>query len=293
METTETELKPQNILSPTSILTYLKCPREYYYNYILKLPIIKTIHLIKGSIVHNVLEDLFTEYREDRLNFVEEDFETQWNNHKKELEALELKPSQLEKHKQDAINMLKMYVLTFNQKITNLITTKAKDDNHAFNLLKPKFRELKLENDKIHLRGYIDRTYESFSGSVTISDYKTSSRYGVGIPENYKLQLGLYALLYYKETNEMPNYVSIIFLRYGEEVIMEVTPSLIKETLKTLDRVWNETRTTDLKDYPKKESKLCGWCSYQDKCNGILDRDRNIRKTNLLKLTGDLKEKAN
>ena len=46
-------------LSPSKINTYLKCPREFYYNYIAKLPQKKTIHLFRGTLVHQILEDLF------------------------------------------------------------------------------------------------------------------------------------------------------------------------------------------------------------------------------------------
>ena len=46
-------------LSPSKINTYLKCPREFYYKYISKLPEKKTIHLFRGTLVHKVLEDLF------------------------------------------------------------------------------------------------------------------------------------------------------------------------------------------------------------------------------------------
>ena len=46
-------------ISPSKINTYLKCPREFYYNYIAKLPQKKTVHLFRGTLVHQILEDLF------------------------------------------------------------------------------------------------------------------------------------------------------------------------------------------------------------------------------------------
>ena len=46
-------------LSPSKINTYMKCPREFYYKYIAKIPEKKTIHLFRGTLVHQVLEDLF------------------------------------------------------------------------------------------------------------------------------------------------------------------------------------------------------------------------------------------
>ena len=46
-------------LSPSRINMFLKCPRSFYYRYIAKLPETMTIHLFRGSMVHNILEDLF------------------------------------------------------------------------------------------------------------------------------------------------------------------------------------------------------------------------------------------
>ena len=37
----------------------MKCPREFYYKYIAKMPEKKTIHLFRGSLVHKILERLF------------------------------------------------------------------------------------------------------------------------------------------------------------------------------------------------------------------------------------------
>lgn len=281
MEPTK-ELKPQDFLSPSSIMTYLKCPREYYYTYILKLPIVKNIHLIKGTIVHTILEEFFKDYKDDFQGFVKEELETKWESRQKELKSLGLDEETLLNHKQDALNMLTTFAYTFEMKVNNLITTKAKDKQHAFNLLRPKFRELKLENPNLHIRGYIDRVYESFSGATTITDYKTSHKYGTGMPEDYKLQLSLYCLMYYKETNVMPNYASLVFLRYGEEVMLEITPSLIKSALDVVNDVWNKTRSTDIKDYPMKETTLCGWCSFKDKCNGLYDHEKEQRKKQIL-----------
>ena len=39
-------------LSPSKINTYMKCPREFYYKYIAKIPEKKTIHLFRGTLVH-------------------------------------------------------------------------------------------------------------------------------------------------------------------------------------------------------------------------------------------------
>ena len=84
----------------------------------------------------------------------------------------------------------------------------------------------------------------------------------------------------------MPDFVSIIFLRYGEEFLLEVTPSLLKFAMNTLQETWAQTRSTDIKDYPLKEGKLCGWCNFQNICSGKEEIDRKERISKLKKLFG-------
>ena len=53
-------------LSPSKINTYMKCPREFYYKYIAKIPEKKTIHLFRGTLVHYLngkKEDLLCGYK--------------------------------------------------------------------------------------------------------------------------------------------------------------------------------------------------------------------------------------
>lgn len=73
-------------LSPSKINTYMKCPREFYYKYIAKIPEKKTIHLFRGSLVHAILEDLFKKqfksfksWEEGKPSeWMQEQFETRW-----------------------------------------------------------------------------------------------------------------------------------------------------------------------------------------------------------------------
>ena len=62
-EFTEVEVdnwEPSDLpLSPSKINTFLQCPRNFYYRYIAKLPDKLTLHLFRGTIVHDILERIF------------------------------------------------------------------------------------------------------------------------------------------------------------------------------------------------------------------------------------------
>jgi CRISPR/Cas system-associated exonuclease Cas4 (RecB family) len=46
---------PKKYQSPTSINTYLRCPRKYYLRYIKGLKSKPSIHLIRGKAVHETI----------------------------------------------------------------------------------------------------------------------------------------------------------------------------------------------------------------------------------------------
>jgi len=278
-------LKPQEFLSPTSINSWFKCPREYFYNYIAKLKISPTIDLIKGSVVHKVLELFFSEYRENPLNWITETFETEWIKIINDTPELVIEPTELSNNKTDALDMILDYYYLHQRKLDSLVKSgKAENERHAFHLTKPKFRELFVEDKELKVRGYIDRLNIDFNGVVTIGDYKTSKKFGIGLSDDYKRQLSIYSLLYKNLKCTMPDFASIIFLRYGEEFLLEITPSVLKQARDTILFVRDKTRSTDIVEYPVKEGTLCKWCAFQHYCSGEVEYREDLRKKRILDL---------
>jgi hypothetical protein len=111
------------------------------------------------------------------------------------------------------------------------------------------------------------------------------------MPEDYKLQCGIYAVLYYRETGKMPTLVSIDYLRYGAEPGILVTPSLLHYTLQKIQFVRDNTWGRELKDYPMNEQHLCRWCSYVGMCSDIVKVEEAERMKAMLKAIKDA-EKA-
>jgi len=280
-------------LSPSSILTYLRCPQEFYYNYVLRLSQPPSIHLIKGSIVHKVLEKFFAnKFVEDLEKQMETLFTTEWDNNKEKLDELNLSKDELEKELRDCVNIIDMFLRGFRIKMDALKWIgKAENSRHAFFLLRPKFREKFYVDDELNLCGYIDRIHTDFSGITTIGDYKTSNRYGIGIKDEYEIQCGLYALLHKRVTGKLPDYTSVIFLRFGEEVRTRVTPDQIKNVLRILKEVTEKTKSDNMDDYPKNEGKFCKYCSFFDKCSSLEKIEDDIRiKKAIKKIKGDKDE---
>ena len=235
-------------LSPSSILTYLRNPREFYYSYILRLPTPTSTHLIKGSVVHKVLEWFFTKPFNSKLEeHIENLFVKAWKEKEEEWNTLKLPEEETEQEKQDCMNQIQLFIRTFRIKMDSLkIARKAQDDKHAFYLLRPKFKELWIEDPDLNICGYIDRVHTDYDGSVTIGDYKTSNRYGIGTKMDYVIQCGIYAYLYRKIKKKTPDFVSIIYMRFGEEVMIMTTPELIKFAIDKIKYVRERTMTDNI-----------------------------------------------
>jgi RecB family exonuclease len=277
-------LEPQKTMSPSSINTFNNCPRSYFYTYLAKIRVKPNLHLIKGSIVHEVLEYFFKNYVEEFLLYMNKCYEDSLKRHEKEIANLELNDDELKLFKSDIEFMINEYLVTFSRKVDALIKAgKAENKSHAWFLLRPKFREKYVKDEELHCCGYIDRISEDYNGVVTIGDYKTSSKYGIGLPEDYKRQLAIYSLLYQSQEKIAPHFAGVIFLRYGEEYLVEVTPSLLKYAQDSILEAYDKTRSTAIKDYPKKEGSLCRWCQYKDICSGKEDWKHAVRAQRLSK----------
>jgi ATP-dependent helicase/DNAse subunit B len=278
------ELSPQPYLSPSSINTYYSCPFKYFLNYITKIKVKPNIHLIKGGIVHKVLEDFYRGYKPNMEENALKLFEKTWEKYEQKLKDLELPKEQLKVEKEDCRDMIKEHLFVVTRKIGNLIKIgKAENEKHGYYLLKPKFRELYVKSEELKCCGFIDRINEGFDGLITLGDYKTSSKYGIGLPADYKRQLSIYSLLYETQEKKQPDFVSVVFLRYGEEYLLEVTPSLLKYARDIIDYVYPRTRSISKGDYPKKEGNHCRWCQFRNICSGKEDWEKIIRLQNIQK----------
>ena len=279
-------------LSPTSINTLIHCPRSWYYKYVEKLPDKPSIHLIKGIAVHHALEKVFdgkitakVDLEEQLYERAERHYLSRWT-----ISRLGLTPEEAAMHKEDGLLMIRSFIRRLAENVNILIKVgKVRDVYHAFNLLKPKFKEVRLTDPILNVGGSIDQVNTDFDDNITLVDLKTSAKFRNNLPEDYERQLAIYAYLYSSVNKKMPKWVCINYLRYGESFYIRVTDSYIQWAITEIERVRNFILQNNIKtQYYIRESPLCPYCAYRDNC--IIDTKKEEESKTFFK---QMKEGSN
>jgi len=276
--------KPQTgkkrLLSASSINTYLQCPRRFFYQYIQKLPTAPSIYLIRGSLVHSTLEDFYDfTFPEGELHVIQDKLQEQmhkhflagWEKKKDVLSSLGLDEKTLEFFFDESLVMISNWLSLFMIKAHKRMQEKNLSFSAVFAEMKPE-REVYYRSEKMGVHGYIDAIHEK-DGNISIIDYKTSR--SSELKATYKLQLGLYALLYQEKNKALPDEVGIFFLK-DDEILIKPDEQLVLNALEKLQYVKTMTKEKDISRYPMKPSKLCKWsngwssgqCDFYEQCYG-------------------------
>ena len=262
----------------------MKCPREFYYKYIAKIPEKKTIHLFRGTLVHKILEGLFkTKFKtfkqwEDGSPFewMEAEFITGWE------EKIASKVWLKELHTEEEIEAMRIethdillnFVKSVDKKLNEMVEWKIyKSKYQAWNSVAPKYSEKWVKSNQYAVIGIVDAVCNDFDGGTTLLDYKTSKRYGPYLPEDYYRQLIIYAFLYTLEMGEMPNFVGVNYLRFDDTFYVKVNQGVLDEAKEIIMFVHDclKERMEEEEKYEQKPQNLCKWCSFYKGNGGTCD----------------------
>ncbi len=238
----------------------------------MKLETLPNIHLVRGNIVHSVLEDFFTmkntdininNYREIIKMRIQELLAYHWKQKESELKKLDLTKQELKYYFEESIIMLLGWADTFISKLENKMQNMS--IHEAFNKLRPKTEE-HIESTQYGVQGVIDAIYE-IEEEIHLIDYKTSNK--SEISEEYRLQLAIYALLYSEKYGKLPSKVGIDFLKFGEKHI-DVDEDLLNLAKLEIEMIHANTLSESIADYSKKTGPLCKWrtgqCDFYSIC---------------------------
>jgi putative RecB family exonuclease len=243
-------------LSPSRASDYLQCPLLYRFRSIDRLPEPPSVDAIRGTLVHAVLEKLFTFPRNERLLArAEEHLPSAWVEMKDSHEDVqELLPTlNEEEFLLSAHRLVERYFELENPTLFDPADLEA-------------YVEVKLSEDLL-IHGYIDRLDIAPTGEIRIVDYKTGKAPAIGYEEKYFFQLKFYALILCKTLGRVPKRLQIIFLREGKVLTQDPTAEELEKTELKIAKIAADIENSKQSGkWPTKKSRLCDWCAHQKVC---------------------------
>ncbi len=234
------------ILSPTSINTYLRCPRKYFLKYIKGLKERPSIHLIRGKAVHEAIAgfhksaDLDTEdFEKSRLDLLSF-FSYSWTAQQNAISVIGLPERTLNEFYWESAEML---IGWLKRNFKNLQNRKIPQT------------EVKLFSETHGVMGIVDAIH-SRAGKVSLTDYKTGKM--DTFTQDVKTQMAIYALLYQENFGVLPDEVILDFLKFQKARSFPVTADFVRCAVTLCREIHEKTSSVDEKDYP---CRCGGWCA--------------------------------
>ncbi|MFA5420813.1 MAG: ATP-dependent DNA helicase, partial [Patescibacteria group bacterium] len=253
------ELKLPNYFSFSQFASFSRCPLQYKYAHILKVPVpTEKDNLTFGKLVHNCLYQFLLEILQGENKMQDSLFE---------------KPSNLSKEK-----LLKIYKDSWNDEGYESIDSRDVYKNKGKNIMNLfweniESRELPniyfLEKDlRLKFKGYtiigrIDRIDKMPDGSFEIIDYKTGSTKKV-LSADEKKQLILYKIIIESVLNIKVSKMTYYYLEEGHKLSFEAKEKEVEATMKWLDDTISEIVKKEF--LPNPSSFGCGFCDFKDIC---------------------------
>ncbi len=249
----------QKTFSPSSLNCFEKCPKQYWFRYIAKVPVdSEGIEAFVGKRVHEVLERLYHFVAEDMVPSIEKvvyRYHQLFDQHYDEGRIRIVREgTDADFYRRNGVRSLQNYYRRFY----------PFDGDQTLGI--EKGLNFHLDDEKQYaVRGIVDRIARAPDGVLEIHDFKTGKR----VPRQAELdtdrQLGLYELGVRKLWNEngpvrlVWQYVLSNQVRVSERS-PEQREALRDKTTAVIDQIRNESA------WKTKKSALCGWCEYRAHC---------------------------
>lgn len=238
-------------LSASSMDSYKKCPRKYYYRYIDKpdIEIPEWPHLEFGTTAHRVLE-LFHEYL--IRNVVPPE---RWSD----LMRASFKKALKESEERDKFELIRDQLPYLREIIQDYLNVMKRDG------LPPVIHnelDFKIMVGDYLVRGFMDRIDKPATGHYDIVDYKTNKN-----PDYLtETQLAIYALALKEKYDDVEHITgAYVLLKHGSERReFDLSPEVVERTRQKILEVGRDINTET--EWEKKPTFLCNWCDYKSIC---------------------------
>ncbi|OEY05053.1 RecB family exonuclease [Corynebacterium sp. Marseille-P4321] len=241
-------------LSPSRASDYKRCPLQYRLRAIDRLEEPTTEAQVRGTLVHAVLEEMFTWPREKRTYpAAVKRLKPHWEQML--IDAPECAQPITDTHQLlvDSRALLRGYFT-----MENPLGFDAFAQEMPVDFVLP---------NGVPVRGFIDRVDVAPTGEVRVVDYKTGKKPLPRYSQDAQFQMRFYALVYWRLFGVVPTQLKLMYLKVMDSMIL--TPS--REELEYFERdladLWAKIEGDGVEGtFRPQTSKLCGWCAFQSLC---------------------------
>ena len=242
-------------LSPSRVEAFTSCPMAFRFASIERLPESPSPHTTKGSLVHRVLELLFTQSNAARtVDTARDCFVRAVDEYSADPEftMLNLDDAQREAFVADAWSLVEAYFRMEDPTMVREIGV-----------------ELRLEAQvgPLALRGIIDRLELDSEGGLVVTDYKTGRAPGLKYEQGRLAGVHFYSFLCEEVLGRRPSAIRLMYLRTGETITALPSAQSVKFITTRTTAVWKAVeRACNTGTFLPRQGPLCASCSFQQWC---------------------------
>lgn len=243
--------KNELTLSASKFGTYIKCPLQFKYEHILKIPTPSQTYFDMGTAVHAVAEQLTilekngTKYgKKEALEILEKS----WSSN-----AYLKKSKQKETQDKKSAKEMIETILEWLEKNPN----KVKDVEKYF----------QIEIAGVKVSGKIDRVEITPEGEYEVIDFKSGRVYLTKNSIKEDPQMNLYALGVKKIYGKLPQKTSLFYIKEGKTVDYDISTDTLNNAVSKLEQITEAILKEDFTPTPDKDT--CFRCNFKDICDFV------------------------
>ena len=237
--------------SPSSLSTYMQCPQRFKFEKIDKIRSGDTEATVRGSFVHEILEELLKLDPEQRTIEVAKNLSRElWNQ------------SWAKKAEPVAKGETSQFMWTSWWCVENYFEM---EDPKT---IEPMGLEVKVEGliEGVPLFGIVDRWIME-DGKIIVQDYKSGKVPKTQYSHDKKLQIMIYADLLEKQTGLEAGRMDLLYVKEGKVVSYEPTDELRAALAHDVAGAWDSmVSDCETEEFATKTGPLCGYCDHKPYC---------------------------
>ena len=236
----------------------MQCPLLYRFRVVDRLPEAPSRAMVRGTVVHAVLERLFDLPAAERTLAAAEGLLTpQWD------QVRDDRPELASLFGDDEVALAEW----LSSASDLLARWFALEDPTR---LEPAERELYVEtalDDGLVLRGYVDRIDVAADGRVRVVDYKTGRAPSEAFEAKALFQMKFYALVLWRLHGRLPSVLQLVYLGNSEVLRYSPDESDLLATERKVKALWQAiSLAATTGDWRPSPSRLCAWCDHHAHC---------------------------